>query len=327
MLKYVSLIIILLCCSVSFGTQIDSLSASSSASITRPVASPFGGFEIAGPVSPVYSYSAESYSLLTSGETSIGNNVTINGLAGFDGNIYAGNGTAFGDSVFTSGTFGGENNLTIAGDLVYGQQSWINPKITVGGSIVGPTNSWTTVSFTNPGLTTSGTDSLWYENKSSNTLTAGDYGSLSTGNQANIYVSAGTYNFGSVWLGNNTNIIADTSAGNVIINAVGSFSTGQNVSISYVGSGGVMVQSGNDLSLGESNEIAANIRSFGSMNVGNNNVINGRVFARGQTWIGNNSHIAGVGSSVGVPEPATLLMLMPGAYLCLRKKYRNSAIR
>ncbi len=142
------------------------------------------------------------------------------------------------------------------------------------------------------------------------------------GEGATLRLSAGTYYFRDISLASTANIIADTSAGDVIIIAFSDLTTlGSNI-LSRVGQGNVVIRVGDDLTIGANSTIDADLLAYSYdvygetsiLTIGNDTWVLGMVYSEDDVVIGDR---------VVIPEPGTLMLLGVGAVCMLLKRRRR----
>ncbi|MBN2843919.1 MAG: hypothetical protein JXM68_12570 [Sedimentisphaerales bacterium] len=264
------------------------------------------------------------YSVLTNGSISTGTGVQIEGDLGAGNSIWLADRTLVSGNINTAGGISTGNNVAITGDLNYSSSYWMPGSSSVSGEI--SKQSWNAPQIGDINIS-AGNTSLYYASNSNIELASGSYSSLTVSSGSTVYLSSGIYNFSSVWLDRNVNIIADTSAGDVIINSVRSFSTSSNVKLSSIGTGFTSIVSGDSYYLGSNNDIAANLLARNSGSVDSRTVITGAVYASNSLWLANDVSIAPAVAPV-VPEPATILILLTAIpYLRKRFSHCNSSVK
>ncbi len=256
------------------------------------------------------------YSVLTNGSISTGTGVQIDGDLGAGRSIWLADRTIVNGNVNTDGGISTGNNVAVTGDLNYSSSFWMPGSSSVSGEI--NIQSWNAPQISDINIS-AGNTSLYYASNSTVELISGSYSSMTVSSGSTVYLSSGTYNFSSVWLDRNVNIIADTSAGDVIINSARSFSTSSNVKLSSIGTGFISIVSGDSYYLGSNNDIAANLLAKNSGSIDSRTVITGAVYASNSIWLGSDVSITPAVAPV-VPEPATVLLLM-AAFPYLKKRF------
>ncbi len=253
---------------------------------------------------------------------STGTNVSVDGNTGSGGSTWLANNTNIDGSVYSGTGFSTGSNVNITGSVTYGNSFWMGNNSSVGGDTL--QGSYNIDSIDIPSIS-SGNESLWYKKDSTIDLDPGSYGSLSISKGSKVYLSSGTYDFKSVWFDKDIEIVLNTSEGDIIINSAGSFSTGQNVTISGDSINSTYIVSGSRLSLGNNNNIAASLISSAGISIDNGSIIDGIVYANQEVWLSNNVSVTGFTnlSRVPVPEPATALLLL-SAFPFVLKKTRNN---
>ncbi len=269
----------------------------------------------------------DDFAVYSGGSFSTARNVQIGGSLGSLGSAWIDRDVNIDGSVVALGGLGIDRDVNIEGNIDYRGSYWANAAATIGGSVTDNATpaDWDAMTLTNPGLNTSSRQSLWFSRSSNESLSAGDYGSLSADRNVTLSLSAGEYNFSSLWLGRDSKLSVDTSAGDVMINVVGSWSTDRGFAVENTGSGRVLIQTGRSLSLDRDNFIEAQLTSFGSASIDRDTTIDGTLHAKGNVWLDQGVSVSGAGrvsSPVSqVPEPTTVAILGLGALaLCSRPR-------
>ena len=232
------------------------------------------------------------------------------------GSVGLGSGVQVGGYVAADGRVDVQRHASIGGDVSYGTGEWISGGATVGGTVAQRLRAVTTWQTTLPDepAWTGGGGGAWYGRGEDVTLAPGTYGSVSADRDATVRLSSGTYDLGSVWLGRGTDILADTSAGDVVLNLSGSLSTDADVTFTKSGGGGLLIRADNFIYLGKGTEAEATFESFRRLGVDRESSIVGRLRSTGEVWIGRDSNVSGpLGTGDPIPEPATIALLAAGA--------------
>jgi len=238
---------------------------------------------------------------------------------GHDG-IIAGGAVANGDMFLAhdvaAGSLDAGGNLTIEresvvhGSAAYGGNYWAHSSVIIDGPLGTAPDLWNPTVYTDIAPYSSSTQNLVYSHNSSITLTPGDYGNLAVDKNSTIYLSAGSYNFQNVWLDKSIRIIADSSEGDIFLNAANSFSTAKDVTFDLLGEGQGSITAGELLSLGQNNEIYANLNSLGNLAVGWESDIYGSLRATGNIFLMQDVLVDGTAVINGaVPEPTAIVLL------------------
>jgi len=289
------------------------------------------------------SISGDIYSV---GNFSIDQKVEVKGLAFSSNSIWLGKQSTLGE-VQGWGTVGLDQQVTINGDLqsakevTIGKSSIINGDVNYGTSLwtdsgvkVSGTKTqggldlatWKPTLRTSPATWSTSNDSLYYASKSTKTLAPGTYGSLSVDSSSTIYLSSGTYNFSSLWLGKSVKLIADTSKGNVVVNILNGMSTDSSVLLDGGDTNNLIINSKGSIYLGQGTVADANLFSYeGPINIDRNSQITGSLYSAKDIYLASfvtvdaSSAIASVGSST-IPEPTTMGLFTMGIVAVLRRR-------
>ena len=239
-----------------------------------------------------------------------GNNATVTGSVNAGTSFYAGKaavtaGVNYGSSYYA------DSNASITGPVTQG-------------SVLAP-DSWSTTLRTSNLRINNSTTSLNYAPSSSNTLAAGRYAGVTLDAGSTLTLSAGTYNFSSLYLSSGSKILANTSAGNVIINIASTVSTASNSLFGNLGTGSLLMQTGGDLYMNANSRFEGSLISYSSMTLDQGTIVTGSVYSSGAMYLNNNVNIGGSGSLPVIPEPASVsLLLLGGASLLLRRPTRRA---
>ncbi len=263
--------------------------------------------------------------MVSSGNVTIGhhsNTGSIDSLADItidmNGNV-SGNLTANGNITINK-------NSSILGDIQYNGKYSLGKKATVSGKVIygnADADLWNSTLISSPTQWTTGATDLYYAHNSIHSLIPGSYASLSTSSNATIYLSAGVYNFSSVWLGQGSKLIVDTSDGAVIMNVAGDFSTSSSVAIGGQDKGHFIIRSKGNIGMGTANIGYGSFQSLeGELTLSGSSNITGSVYASKSVWIGDNSSLKYQNFSSTVPEPATIAILFPAviAFMVRRRQ-------
>lgn len=256
------------------------------------------------------------------GYVSLGTGSTLAGVRTTQG-AWIGNNATIAGNFAAAGYVSMGNNATITGELGHASGYWAPKNASIGSvSKIGSVtpDAWVATSIVAPSLSSSSTTSMWKANNSTTVLTPGDYGAMSISNNSTVKLTAGTYNIQSAWLGANTKFLADTSAGDVTINIVGSLSTESGVAFTGTGSGDLTILAGGNVYLGQCNTTNADIYGFGTVNVDQKTTIDGRLYSAGNLWLGTGVQVTGAGASSNVPEPMSAMLLGVGALVMMRRR-------
>ena len=272
-------------------------------------------------------------------DADLGNNASVGGSLTALGDTYLGSKATVGGHAYTEGRLEMNNKAEVSGDARYGDSYWLHNNAEVGGTLSQSGASydrWEAALPDAPTFSAAG-GSEWHANNSTVHLTPGDFGAFQTGNNATVHLAPGTYNFRSIWLGNNTQIVADTASGDVIVNVVDDFDAGNNAILSRSGDDGwLSVHSGGSIWLGSHVVADAGFAAYtGDVETGSHVDVSGQVVAGDRVWLGHHSRVGGYagqldlgGSPVAgaqpIPEPASLAMVGLGALLIARRRRRTA---
>jgi len=248
---------------------------------------------------------------------SIGNNAKITGNVNGNHNIWIG------------------SNSSVTGDASpgLGKRLSTGRNVTIGGSrdpAPAPVETYEGPFVTDlpePSHGSAGSTSIWRGNNISYTLAAGAYKTVGFGNNVTLSLGAGEYTMKSFWIGNNAQINVDTSAGDVELNILGDFGTGNKALFNKVGSGRLIVNvfNGGDVWLGNETVVAAQVAVWdGNFETGQSADLTGQFYATNNIWIGNNSNVV---LNNDVPEPSSLVLTCLGGLLMIKHRRRLKSIR
>ncbi len=242
------------------------------------------------------------------------------------GSVGLGAGAQVGGYVAADGRVDVQGGAHVGGDVSYGTGEWISRGATVGGTVaqrLRTVNAWQTTLPDEPAWSGGGSGA-WYGRGEDVTLAPGTYGSVSADRDATVRLSAGTYDLGSAWLGKGSEIVADTSGGDVVLNLSGSLSTDRDVTFTKSGGGGLLVRADDFIYLGTGTRAEAAFTSFRRLDVDRDASITGRLEAAGNVWIGRETSVSGTsGSGHPIPEPAAIALLAAGAAAMLLRPRRR----
>ncbi len=247
------------------------------------------------------------------------------------GDVWVGRDSAVGGAIQGGGGVSLERGVRVGGHVAYNDAYWADASATINGSVTdnaGP-DRWDALTLSNPGPATPSGQSQWYGSNSDESLAAGDFGSISTDRDVTLRLTAGQYNLASLWLGRDSRLIVDTSAGDVAINVAGAFSADRGLVIDNVGTGELVIQTGGNLSLNRDSLVEAQLLSFGGASIDRDSHIDGTLHALRDVWLDRGVTVTGVGagaaSHAAVPEPATLALFLASGACLLRRPRRQAA--
>ncbi|MHB0945746.1 MAG: hypothetical protein ACYC3B_01065 [Sedimentisphaerales bacterium] len=264
-----------------------------------------------------------SVGLWAGGTIGLGSEVSVNGIAASGGDFSASKNARL-TSIYTEKSVWIDKGSVVSGDII------ANGKIQATGVKIGGSVSAFS-DFTLPRLdilekTAFGTEDIYGKSRSTTTLLAGDYKSLSFSRDTTLNLSSGEYNIQSFWMDRESTVNVDTSAGNVVLNIAGSFSTSRNVSFANTGSGSLQINIfGQDFWLGSGSSLSAVLKVFGG-NIGTDGSVNlaGQMYATGNIWLGNDSQFTYAPAiATAIPEPSTLAFLAAAGFYCFTAKGRH----
>lgn len=221
-----------------------------------------------------------------------------------------------------------DRDTSVQGSVRHNSSIWLHNSVSVGGTVdhnAASVDSWRAQLRDTPSLSTITNKNTWYSNNTDTILTPGDYGRISTGKNVTIRLTAGQYTFKNLYMGQNSLIYTDTSAGAVQINIVNDLSVDKNVTLGASGSGrDVSITAGNYVYAGQNATINAQVISYGRLDIDKNATITGNLYSHNNMWIGSNSTVTQL-AAPGVPEPATALLLIGAAAIVSASRRERSA--
>jgi len=251
----------------------------------------------------------DELALWAGGSIGVGSGVNVSGSIASAAGVNANNNSSL-NSIYTQGNVWLGTGVTIEGDVVANGSIQTSKNTIISGSKNDFSN------FILPPLATLqqsviGTDSIYRPNNGIKTLLAGEYANLSFGNDTNLNLSAGTYSAASFWMGSGGTVNVDTSAGDVILNVMGSFSSGSSVKFITTGSGNFFVNVFNsDAWLDSRAEFTGFLKVFnGGFGSGTAVNLNGALYATGDIYFGNDSDVK-YSAMNQIPEPASIGMFL-----------------
>ena len=255
----------------------------------------------------------------TTGSLRAGTGVSLNNNARVNGSVSAGTSFYAGQAIVTSGvnygsSYSAASNASITGPVTQG-------------SVLAP-DSWSTTLRSNNLPVNNSSNSLYYAPSSNVTLATGSYGGVTLDGNTTLTLTAGTYNFSSLYMNSGAKILANTSAGNVIINIASTVSTAAGSLFTNTGTGSLLMQTGGSMYLNSSSRFEGSLISYSTMTLDQGTIVTGSVYSSGAMYLNNNVNIGGAGSLPVIPEPASVsLLLIGGASLLLRRPTRRAIDR
>lgn len=170
-----------------------------------------------------------------------------------------------------------------------------------------------------PSHGSAGSQNIWEGNNSTLTLDAGAYKTVGFGRDATLNLSAGEYTMKSFWMDRGGQVNIDTSAGDVVLNVLGSFGTGRETNFTKTGTGQLYINVfDSNMYFDRDVNLDALVKVYGgNFGAGNNLDFDGSIWATGSVTLGNDALLTGQ----PVPEPTTLVLLgLGGSIIILRKR-------
>ncbi|MFA6187231.1 MAG: PEP-CTERM sorting domain-containing protein [Phycisphaerae bacterium] len=265
-----------------------------------------------------------SVGLWAGGKIDLGGGVSVSGIAASGGAFSASSGTNL-TSIYTEKGVWIDKGSVVSGDVIANGKIETGSNVKIGGTVSAYSD------FVLPKLdilekTTFGTKDVYGKKDSTTTLLAGDYKGLSFSKDTTLNLSSGKYNIQSFWMDKDSVVNVNTSAGDVVLNIAGSFSTSRNVSFANTGSGSLQINIfGKDFWLGSDSSLSAVLKVFGG-NIGADSSVNlsGQMYATGNIWLGNNSQFEYTPAiATAIPEPSTLALLAVAGFYGFIAKGRH----
>jgi len=291
--------------------------------------------------------------VLANGSADASNLLDFSGPSWTGSSVWFGRDAAVNGQVLASGTVGLDSRAQVVGDVRSNSTVWIGSNSTVAGNVSTGLNKnlsaggsvAITGEVTHQALTvdTLGTISLGQASghgeqgstnvsrgrHSTTTLDAGDYKDISIDDGSVLNLSAGTYTLRRFWLDNDSVVNVDTSAGDVVIDALDRFGLGNRVQFVTSGAGKLIINVwDDDVWFGDDVQMPGEVRVWeGDFGAGKNLSFMGSIWARDNISLGANSSIAYGNWSSPVPEPTTTALLVVGGGALLARRRRQKAVR
>ncbi len=264
----------------------------------------------------------------TGSSVSIGSNANVTGdIGAASDKIGLGSNTVMLGDVLGNNSISIGGKSTITGDVRpgIGYKLSKGSKVTITGST--QPGSFSFDSFDLPALdqlqpSAIGTDNIYGAKYNTTTLLPGEYRDWSFNKNTTLNLSAGQYSLRNFLMNKDSVANIDTSAGDVILNVVGQFSTGTDVSFLKSGPGTLFINVfDHDVWLDNDVRLAAILKVYnGDIGVDRGAQLAGRFYATGDIWLGNNSQLRCISPQI-IPEPSTLAIFAVMGFLlsCKRK--------
>ena len=255
------------------------------------------------------------------GDLHAGHNVELKDDAVADGSMFAGNDAKLriraelGGSVHAGRHATLEADAAVHGDVTHVDILTMDPSATVDGTITQGTpqapqspdapDSWMVGDRddgSDPGFDPAG-------------------GSLLVTQDDTMNIVAGVYRYADGQMESGAKILADTTAGDVIISVAGDFSTANNAEIDIIGDGNVWIYSGANINLGDNAVVQANLVAFEDMSIGESSAVTGTLYAQDNLSLG--SYVTIETGNPAVPEPGTIALLTFGSLGVLFRRHRR----
>ncbi|MEO1130560.1 MAG: hypothetical protein AAFX05_12765, partial [Planctomycetota bacterium] len=163
-------------------------------------------------------------------------------------------------------------------------------------------------------------------------LAPGIFGNARTGNDVTIRLTAGEYVFTSLDLGHRVDLLADTSAGDVVIRILGDVAANDDITIARDGFGLVTLLALGDMRFGPRANLDASIGALanGNVRLGDDSAVEGSVYAAGNLRLGRRSTVEGRqplpnASRIPTPSATTGMLIAGGAWSAARRRRRRPA--
>jgi len=247
------------------------------------------------------------------------------------GSVAAGGGAGLARDVTVTGPIAAARRLDIdrgslvRGDASYGTEAWVHASATIEGDLgqdLLSVDRWAPTLIDEPVSWNSLAGSTYYARGADVALAPDVCGGLNMDRDGTLRLTAGTYDLGSVWLGRDAHVVADTSAGDVHVYIAGSLSADRGTTFETTGGGSLVFLADASVSLGRGVQADAGFYSFGTLGVETDGHITGRLYSAGDMWLGQDVEVQGLGPG-HLPEPATLALVLAGAGFLLHRRRRG----
>lgn len=252
----------------------------------------------------------------------------------YDLAVYAGQNLSIAWQTRVGGDAGARSNITLSdqgrvdGDLYAGSSvstGWHSKFGTVyqqlGASRFDP------LTLLQPDVQPSGAAPLDVQSHDTALLLPGTYGAVSTAWHGNLALSAGTYYFDSLSLGDEGRLALDTTAGDVRVFVAGDVHLAWNTRVTRSGTGGALFAASGAFTAADDSQVDASVMVGGAVTLGWSSVVAGQVFGGGDVTLGSQADVGGakLGTLSGtVPEPTAFMLVACGAFVLGRARWRRS---
>lgn len=226
-------------------------------------------------------------------------------------------------------------DAAVQGGVVYADRFWQHNSAAVSGQIVqgtadapmaplGP-DGWALIGAApGEGLDFSyGREHQRIGARQSVSIEAGEYRDLTAGRRATLNLTAGEYSFRNVSMGGGGTIVADTTAGDVVVKSAKNIALADGVRVEVLGGGKVWLYGAKDISIGAGSSVKANLLALDDVWIDSNTSIEGSIFASDEIGLG--SYVVVLAGGAQAPEPGTLALLGLGGTLLLFRRRRRAA--
>ncbi len=263
--------------------------------------------------------------LALSSPQALGSPVDISEVALYSGgSIDLGNGVSIDGPIMAEGDISVGNNSQL--NDVYGGSSVDLGQNTTSATVMEYLSNLATMGNT-PQHENIGNQDISGDENSTTTLDSGRYKSLSFAKNVTLNLSAGTYTVEKLDIDEDSVVNIDTSAGDVVLDIVGSFSSKRNVSFQKTGDGNFEINIfDGDFLLERDSELDAVVRVYGgTITTGREVQLAGSIWATGDVNIGALSSFTF--RATEVPEPGMLVLVGSGGFFFLLKKHAQKRNR
>jgi len=218
-----------------------------------------------------------------------------------------------------------DRDSLVRGDASYGTEAQVHASATIEGDLgrdLLAIDTWSPTLMDEPAAWQALPGSTHHAHGADVTLAPDTYGGLHLDRDGTLRLTAGTYDLGSVRLDRGTRVVADTSAGDVLVAIAGSLNVDRDTVFETTGGGSLVFLADSSVCLGRGVQADASFYSFGNLGVEADAHITGRLYSAGNLWMGQNVEVQGPANPAYVPEPATLALVLAGAGILGRRRRR-----